>query len=536
MRTIFVFCAALTLAFCAGANPVSGVVFHDLNTNGTREDGEPGIAGVAVSNGADVVVTAEGGNYTLEITDPGIVFVVKPTGWSPPPDPVTNTLKFYYMHRPNGSPKLKFGGFSPTGPLPRTLDFPLQPRQETGPVRMLVLGDPQTRNFQEVQYLLRDIIAEVTGMEVDFGLTLGDNAFDNLRVFDELVQGIGRAGLPWHYVPGNHDTDYDAPSREYSYETYQRHVGPSYYAAAYGNAHILVLNDICYDLPSSDYHAELGERQLAFIRNYLAGVSSEAFIVLMMHIPIMSIKDKAALFEIIAPFKNCISLSAHTHSHGHFFLDADDGWPGEAPHHHIVQGTACGSWYGGFYNAVGIPESVMDDGTPKGYSILTIDGAAYDLAYRASGRPPTYQMDIHAPDRLASDAAETDKQVTVNFWNGTERCRLEMRLNNGDWLPMEQVEGKAPYYAELAKRQKTFIKLVSNGRAMEELSKKKLGDIRRKFKPAIGGGSPVEPSDTNHLWRATLPEGLVPGCNRVEVRAQDMFGHTHEGRCYVYYR
>ena len=303
MKMVCYVCAAVTLALCAGAAPVTGIVFHDKNANSILDDGEPGVPGVVVSNGEAVVPTDGEGRYTLEVFEPGIVFVVKPAGWTPPLDPAKKTLNFYYMHRPGGSPELKYGGFPDTGPLPPKLNFPLLPREEDGSVRMLVLGDPQTRNFEEIQYLLRGLIAEVAGMEVDFGATLGDNAFDNLSVFDDLVQGIGRAGMPWHYVPGNHDTDYDAPERIYSYETYQRHVGPSYYAAVYGKTHLLVLNDICYDLPGNDYHAELGERQRVFIRNYLATVPADAFIVLMMHIPIMNITDKAALFESIAPFK-----------------------------------------------------------------------------------------------------------------------------------------------------------------------------------------------------------------------------------------
>lgn len=534
MRTVCGFCVLFMLAVCAGAAPVAGRVFHDQNDNGVLDAGEPGVSGVAVSNGEAVVVTDGEGQYTLEVADPGIVFMIKPAGWMPPLDPAKKTPNFYYMHRPDGSPKLLFGGFPATGPLPGEINFPLHPREEDGPLRVLVLGDPQTRNFEEVQYLLRDLIAEAVGLEVDFGLTLGDNAFDNLSVLDDLVQGIGQAGIPWHYVPGNHDADYDAPSWEYSYETYQRHVAPAYYAAAYGHTHFIILNDIRFELPSRDYHAELGERQLAFVKNYLTRVPKDDFIVLLMHIPLMRITDKAALFDIIAPFKQCISFSAHTHNHGHFFLDADDGWPGETPHHHIIQGTACGSWYGGFYNAVGIPESVMNDGTPKGYAVLTIDGAGYDLAYHASSRPESYQMDIHAPARITSEKEE-DRQVTVNFWNGTERCNLEMRLNEGAWLSMEQFEGKAPYYSELFQRQNVFLQLVADGRGMEDLSDQEIRKIRKDFKPAIGGGV-REPVDTKHLWRATIPADLKPGANCIEVRAQDMFGRTHTGRCIVYSR
>ncbi|MBE0654738.1 MAG: metallophosphoesterase, partial [Bacteroidales bacterium] len=38
-----------------------GLVFHDQNENGKRERREPGIPGVAVSNGKDIVLTNEDG-------------------------------------------------------------------------------------------------------------------------------------------------------------------------------------------------------------------------------------------------------------------------------------------------------------------------------------------------------------------------------------------------------------------------------------------------------------------------------------------
>ena len=59
-----------------------GVVFEDLNRNGLRDAGEPGLAGVAVSDGVSVVLTGSDGTFTLpggEQRNP--VFVSPPSGW-----------------------------------------------------------------------------------------------------------------------------------------------------------------------------------------------------------------------------------------------------------------------------------------------------------------------------------------------------------------------------------------------------------------------------------------------------------------------
>jgi len=63
---------------------VKGYVFLDKNSNGVRDPGEPGIRGVSVSNGRDVVQTDYHGYYTLPALDEMVVFISKPAGFTPP--------------------------------------------------------------------------------------------------------------------------------------------------------------------------------------------------------------------------------------------------------------------------------------------------------------------------------------------------------------------------------------------------------------------------------------------------------------------
>ncbi|NLO32226.1 MAG: hypothetical protein GX117_02540 [Candidatus Hydrogenedentes bacterium] len=535
MRVSYLLLSALLLLLplTMVAETVVGTVYHDQNGNRVKDAHESGIPGVAISNGESVVVTDSAGRYSIDVEDPGIVFMVKPRGWETFVDPASGLRQFYYLYRPNGSPEVKYGGIAPTGALPESLDFPLRPLKESNAFEILLLGDPQVRDLDEVRYYVRDMIPEVTGLDVAFGCILGDNVYNTPLMFEPYRQATQQAGLEWHYVPGNHDTGFDAPSNEYSYETFQNAIGPEYYAAVYGHVHLLVLNNIHYELPSSEYHAELGEKQQAFVRNYLALVPKDALVILTMHIPIMRLVDRDALYESLAPFPNCISFSAHTHSHAHYFLNAeDDGWTNEYEHHHIVQGTVCGSWYGGFPNGVGIPESLMGDGTPKGYAILRVDGGSYDYRYYASGHGKDYQMDVHVPRQVSLDS-DNKGQVVVNFFNGTEKCKLEMRLNNGEWTPMEQYTGKPPFYVELVDRQKEFARLVGKERGLTEVDDKKARQIADQFRFAIGRGMPAA-KDTRHLWGAPVPAALKEGFNTVDVRATSPFGGPYEAKGYIY--
>jgi 3',5'-cyclic AMP phosphodiesterase CpdA len=70
----------LLLATPARAD-VSGTVFVDVNQSGVRDAGEPPRAGVAVSNGLDVVRTDAEGHYSLAKGPRGFVFVTRPAGF-----------------------------------------------------------------------------------------------------------------------------------------------------------------------------------------------------------------------------------------------------------------------------------------------------------------------------------------------------------------------------------------------------------------------------------------------------------------------
>src|SRR5262245_56060249 len=111
---------------------VTGRVYES-STGAPRQTGEQGLAGVQVSNGREIVTTDAQGRYSLAIDDEAIVFVIKPSGYGVPVDPVTKVPRFSYVHQPNGSPaslKPRFRGIDPTGQLPASVDFPLTRQSE----------------------------------------------------------------------------------------------------------------------------------------------------------------------------------------------------------------------------------------------------------------------------------------------------------------------------------------------------------------------------------------------------------------------
>src|SRR6056297_2684125 len=279
------------LALCvqpsfARAEAASGVVFHDRNSNGARDDGEPGIAGVRVSNGETVVQTDEQGRYKVPVKDDTILFVCKPRGWIYPVDE-NHLPQFYYVHKPNGSPDdhFRYKGSEPTGPLPASIDFALYPYQAPSKVRAVLLGDPQPTTIEEVQFFGRDIMSELVGVDAEFGVTLGDIVGNQLELFQPMIEMQGLAGIPWHNVIGNHDINFHAEDDQHANETFHRVYGPSDYAFQYGNVHFLAMDNVVYHgHEQRGYHGGLSDRQLSFIENYLKTVPNDHRILIGTHI------------------------------------------------------------------------------------------------------------------------------------------------------------------------------------------------------------------------------------------------------------
>ena len=79
-------------------------MFEDKDGSGMASAANPGLAGVLVSNGRDVAVTGADGRYTLPLPDEATIFVIKPAGFMPPVDPLTNLPRFYRHHYPKARP------------------------------------------------------------------------------------------------------------------------------------------------------------------------------------------------------------------------------------------------------------------------------------------------------------------------------------------------------------------------------------------------------------------------------------------------
>jgi hypothetical protein len=501
----------LQILFNLPGESIRGVVFLDANRNNSRESDETGIPGVLVSNGSDVIPTDAQGRYTLNIFGDAIVFITKPDGYDSPSNS-RNLPLFYYIHRPLGSPSLKYKGIDSTGPLPTSLDFPLYKSESQNSFDAIVFADPQPFNLEKLAFFRDDVVTELVGSNAAFGIVLGDILFNNLSFYNEYKDVISKIGIPFYHVPGNHDTNQDTSDDRYSMETFIRHFGPPYYSFDYGKVHFVALDNIDW-LGSRNgqrgrYDARLGEKQIAWLKNDLKHVEPSKLVVLCSHIPIKNMrnaqgptfmKDTEALLEILEGRENILFLAGHTHTQEHHSLDRQDGWNGKKPIHQITCGTACGCWWNGPKDVEGIPVSDMSDGTPNGYHLFHFKGNAYSEKFIPARLDDDFQMRISSPPVNIMREEIPDNPVIVNIFNGSEKSKAQCRIDDTYTTEMTKTIIPDPY--------------------MEKLI--------RDNKEAFGASFKARPSF--HIWTAPLPYNLKEGLHTITIKTTDQYGQVFHG-------
>src|SRR5699024_1165615 len=227
-----------------------GFVYEDTNMNGKQDQQEPGLANILVTNGVEVVKTNTKGYYEIPVNNDAIIQVIKPGNYNYLYDSFF-LPKFFYNHKPHGSPTLKYAGVAPTGNLPKSIDFGLIKQEIESSYRVLLMGDPQPYTLEEMGYFRDKIVNDLKAYtsEYEFGITLGDIVGDDLDLFAPYKQVMQALEKPWFNVMGNHDMNYDVKEDHLSDETFEREFGPANYAFFHGEVLYIMIDNILYPDP-----------------------------------------------------------------------------------------------------------------------------------------------------------------------------------------------------------------------------------------------------------------------------------------------
>ena len=309
-----------------GARTVSGLVYDDTDGNGHREDGEKGLAGVVVSDGAEVVVTGADGAYRLEAVGRN-VFVVTP-----------------------GDRRSTSGWYRPTT---ATIDFALAPSPPGAQWRFAHLSDTHVHPGNVDR--MRKALALAQSRAPDFAIVTGDLNKDALRVDEATARGrmglyagaAAQAPMPLRSAPGNHDlfgierhlSLVPATNPSYGKSLYEEILGPRYYSFDRGRIHFVVLDTLGID--DLWYYGSLEDDELAWLRKDLAHVPAGLTVVTAGHVPFRTgvitseyetegpgrtlitvkgatfyrhvVRNVPALAEILKAYRWTLALQGHMH-------------------------------------------------------------------------------------------------------------------------------------------------------------------------------------------------------------------------------
>jgi 3',5'-cyclic AMP phosphodiesterase CpdA len=285
---------------------VTGVVFLDLNGNGIRDTGEQGLAGVAVSDQRDVVVSGADGTFRLTMSDSlGLVFVSVPDGYRP-------ALSGAFWRRIDPA---SAGG---------SLDFALA--RAPAPREFAFIHASDTHVSETSLPRLRRLRAMTDSLRPAFVLISGDLVRDALRVgeaeaagYYEMFRGeVGRFTVPVWTVPGNHENfgierhlSLVSPAHPlYGKGMYRHYLGPNYYSFTYGGVHFVGLDTVDYD--DLWYYGHVDSLQLAWLERDLARVPRSMPVVTFNHIPLVSASEPLSGYRDDPPAPTLITVNGHT--------------------------------------------------------------------------------------------------------------------------------------------------------------------------------------------------------------------------------
>ena len=390
------------------------------------------LAGVVVSDGLNTVMTDDKGKFEMDTdADSRFVFISTPAGY------VSSTLKgntMFYKEIRKGT---------------KSYDFVVEKNaKDDTNHNLIVIADPQISDRDELPELAKfsdDIAAYTKEIDGDytFGLCLGDIVGWDHSIYPEYNRIMGKAGISYRYVIGNHDMTNYGRSHETSMKDYENMYGPCWYSFNVGKVHYIVLNDNFFIGRDWFYIGYLDERQLKWLENDLSYVSEGSKVVVSMHIPttldksdreafstetmLDNLCNKPALYNMLQPY-DVLILSGHMHT-----ADYEQIAPNITE---INVAGLCGAWWCG---------EVCIDGSPAGFKHFDMDGNDVTWIYKGCGHPLDYQMKVYVDD------PDYPGQVIANVWDYDPMWKVEYFEDGVKVCDMERFKAQDPLAKELYK-------------------------------------------------------------------------------------
>ena len=403
------------------------IYYNNLSGYVRYSDGTP-IAGVAVSDGFQVVATDTNGYYELKGVTPNTwyIYCSLPSDVKVPIDDLGRPC--FFKKYPSNSPQYDF-------------TFEKLPNGPEKEFRILALADVQPGNRSHAERFMAQATPEIKNYSQSrsvpcYGIALGDiisNTKGNEEfLFKDIQQGLSatNTGVPIFAVYGNHDCcDFNenlpvfADERSSSYNlkiqrAFEGTFGPVNYSFNRGNVHIVTLRNTQYNdniHPDGHYSMYFTDEQYAWLQQDLALVDKSNTVIFCVHIPIFNktgthVQDVLTLLD---KFNEAHVLSGHLH-----FRQCYDHVKANTGHKVYEQSwSSCGA----VANGHGV--NINCDGAPTGYGVITFNNGkmakSFHKGYAYGMNAEDYQIRLHRGNDITGAAipeGDANKNGTKGYY------------------------------------------------------------------------------------------------------------------------
>lgn len=217
----------------AAVETVTGRVFLDANANGRLDEGEKGLAGVAVTDSVNFVTTGDDGSYTIKVADDPVI-PYKPAR--------VVSISWPSGKWPTGAWWKRLSDIKPG----RSVDFGLRDDEQKLPFIFVHITDDH--GWGNLLPAFGKEIGKL-GERVKLCFHTGDMGYADVKNADELFSSVAKNAkafpLPMFFTPGNRDIvqppdgDYGAQRPLIGNGAFTKHLGPVRWSFDYAGRHFV---------------------------------------------------------------------------------------------------------------------------------------------------------------------------------------------------------------------------------------------------------------------------------------------------------
>lgn len=434
---------------------------------------------VLVSNGDTIVRTNRKGIFKIPITPGQIIFPILPSGY-----------------RYSDKEKWWFNVPDSLGEQSNLeINFGLQKIKKKKKFKFLAIGDIQVGTNEELIQSTKSVLQELLNRDdYDFSIYLGDLVNDSPELFVPLKTLIDDVPQQSWVVYGNHDRNFTDGNDKQAHE-FREHFGSETYAFFYNKVLFITLNSITPE-GKFGYSGIYHKSQLHFLNQLLKTIDSDYPIVINQHIPLVWMKNKHEILNVLDSFKNILFLTGHSHTVFQNQIETPSG----NIIHELTAGAVSGNWWTGQKDWEGVPASLMSCGSPKGYFEIEFNKADYKIQFKGVGLPENKQFSVWMGDMNAKPLASLAKsnEFYINVFAGSNNTNVSVKLPNGEIISLKKEYVVDPHI--------NYIRRSQNEGNIPDKNSKKAPYLRKK---------------SHHVWKGVFPDDIGKGLHKVEILIQD---------------